>query len=58
MSRNRAPVDGGYIPKTVSLPSSLVSQIDKHLSKNPGMTMSHFVTVAVEAKLKPNRGKR
>lgn len=46
MSRNRAPIDGGYTRKTVSLPSSLVKRIEDQLK--PGETISAFLTVAGE----------
>ena len=51
MTRTRAPIDGGYARKTVSLPQALVNRIEKHLRKKPGMTLSVFMTTAAEHKI-------
>ena len=58
MTRSRAQVAGGYSRKTVSLPSTLVADIEKHLADQPGLTMSAFVTMASEDYLKKQRRKR
>lgn len=54
MTRARASVNGGYTRKTVSLPSSLVKQIDAFLAKHPGVSFSAFMSDAGEALLKKN----
>jgi hypothetical protein len=46
MSRNRAPINGGYVRKTVSLPAELVKRIDGHLETIPGLTLSAFISDA------------
>lgn len=51
MTRNRAPIDGGYVRKTVSLPAELVERIENHLSDTPGLTLSAFISEAGEAKI-------
>lgn len=51
--RTRAPVDGGYARKTVSLPQDLVDRIEEHLSESPGLTLSTFMTEAAELRLSP-----
>lgn len=48
MTRNRSPIDGGYIRKTVSLPASLVDRIEAVREENPGLTMSSLMTTAAE----------
>jgi hypothetical protein len=55
MTRSRAKIAGGYARKTVSLPTELVVDIDKYLAKNPGLTMSAFMTSAGEELLKKRR---
>ncbi|TAL46428.1 MAG: hypothetical protein EPN91_00275 [Salinibacterium sp.] len=42
--RVRAQVAGGYVRKTVSLPASLVEQVNASLE--PGETISLFMTMA------------
>jgi len=51
MTRNRAPINGGYVRKTVSLPAELVERIEVHLSDSPGLTLSAFISVAGEEKI-------
>jgi hypothetical protein len=48
MTRNRAPVDGGYVRKTLSLPASLVDRIEAVRAEEPGLTMSSLMTKAAE----------
>lgn len=48
MTRLRAPIEGGYVRKTVSLPARLVRQIDVLLNAEPGLSMSAFITRAAE----------
>lgn len=50
--RLRGQVAGGYVRKTLSLPASLVEQVERHLAAHPGMTMSVFMTVAAEREIK------
>jgi len=52
MTRTRGPVRGGYVRKTVSLPSRLATDLEKHLRKNEGLTMSALVTAAAEEYMK------
>lgn len=49
--RSRGKQPGGYIRKTLSLPTTLVEQIDSYLESMPGMTISAFLTVAGETQL-------
>ena len=58
MSRSRAPIDGGYSRKTLSLPTDLVEKIEAKLEETPGLTMSAFMTSAAELKLNPDIGKK
>jgi hypothetical protein len=51
MTRNRAPINGGYVRKTVSLPAELVDRIEVHLADTPGLTLSAFISVAGEEKI-------
>jgi hypothetical protein len=54
-------VGGGYVRKTLSLPSDLVAEIDHHLVDSPGLTMSSFMTTAGEdllKKIKKRKGKK
>lgn len=51
MGRNRASIDGGYIRKTMSLPTELVQRIEEHLAETPGLTMSSFMSIAGEDKI-------
>ena len=46
MSRNRAPVDGGYVRRTVSLPKELDDRIRAYLNETPGLTLSAFLSAA------------
>lgn len=48
MSRLRGSIKGGYVRKTISLPSTLAKKIEDHLKSQPGMTISAFLTVAGE----------
>lgn len=61
MTRNRAPIDGGYVRKTVSLPAELVKRIDDHLDKTPGLTLSAFISNAGDdriTKIEKRKAKR
>jgi hypothetical protein len=51
MTRNRAPIDGGYARKTISLPTELVTRIEAHLKETPGLTMSAFMSFAGEDRI-------
>jgi len=51
VSRSRAPSDGGYSRKTVSLPTDLVKRIEIHLANTPGLTLSAFISIAGEDKI-------
>jgi hypothetical protein len=55
MSRSRAPIEGGYTRKTLSLPTDLVDKIEEKLKETPGLTMSSFMTEAAEKLLFPMR---
>jgi len=46
MTRKRAHVVGGYGRKTVSLPTAMMEEIDRFLTKQEGMTWSMFLTDA------------
>lgn len=58
MSRSRAPVDGGYVRKTVSLPSGQFGKVEAYLKKSPGLTLSAFVTDAIDRELERIDGTR
>ena len=58
MSRSRAPIEGGYTRKTLSLPSDLVDKIEEKLKETPGRTMSSFMTDAANNLLSPPKPKR
>lgn len=45
--RKRGPINGGYVRKTVSLPSSLNDRIDAYLDDHEGITISGLATVAL-----------
>ena len=47
MTRTRAPIDGGYARKTVSLPQALVNRIEKHLRKK--LKRGESVTITVNS---------
>jgi metal-responsive CopG/Arc/MetJ family transcriptional regulator len=55
MSRSRASVKGGYVRKTVSLPSKLVTDLERVLKKRSGLTMSALMTEAAEEYLRQVR---
>lgn len=46
MTRNRAPIEGGYVRTTISLPAELAQRIKAHLAETPGLTMSSFMSTA------------
>lgn len=48
MTRSRAPVSGGYVRKTVSLPAALVERIEAIREDEPELTMSALMTRAAE----------
>ena len=56
--RPRAPVEGGYARKTISLPQDLVDKIEERLSESPGLTLSTFMTEAAELRLTHKKPKR
>lgn len=60
MSRNRAPVNGGYVRKTISMPAELFKRIETYLGKTPGLTLSAFMSDAGDEKIKklPKRRSR
>ena len=58
MSRSRAPIEGGYTRKTLSLPTDLVDEIEEKLKEAPGLTMSSFMTEAAKLMLHPPKPRR
>lgn len=56
MKRTRASIEGGYARKTLSLPATLVEQIETILK--PGETLSLFITNAAERELERETKRR
>lgn len=48
MKRHRGSISGGYRRSTVTIPETLAKQMDKHIEKHPGMTISAFISNVVE----------
>ena len=44
--RKRAAVRNGYKKTTITIPSKSFKAFEKHLKKNPGLSMSAFLTDA------------
>lgn len=55
--RLRGEAAGGYVRKTVSIPAGTMDQISLFLAKNPGMTLSSFLTDAAESAVREEKGK-
>lgn len=48
MKRVRGRIAGGYVRKTLSLPASIVNDLQALIDKQPGTTMSVLMTVAAD----------
>jgi metal-responsive CopG/Arc/MetJ family transcriptional regulator len=48
MTRNRASIAGGYVRKTVCIPSTLLERIEAIREEEPGLSLSAFMTKAAE----------
>ena len=50
--RRRAPVKSGYRKTTITIPASTHKKFQAFLKKNPGLSMSAFLTTAGEAQIR------
>lgn len=57
MSRSRGTVEGGYVRKTISLPKNLLDNLEAHLEKHPGDTLSKLLSDAGEEFLRQQKKK-
>ena len=46
MTRSRAPLEGGYIRKTITIPAELLDRIESVREENPEETFSAFMCAA------------